>query len=320
VGARVQEIACAAVLGQVARMIALLFVLSVQATAPAARPVTVQPAAAPSGTLPPADPLPEDWVTIPDDEVLVMTLAGGGTVAVRLAAGYAPAHVGNIRRLAAARWWDAGGSVYRVQDNYVAQWGDATEKKPLPEGVVANPPAEYEWTGGAAPVARLGRRDPYAEWTGYSADGWPLAGSGAAAWLPHCYAMVGVARDLAPSTGSGGDLYTVIGHAPRALDRNIAVVGRVVEGIERVSVLPRGTGDLGFYRTEGERTAIVSVRLASDLPEGERPRYQYRRTANPRFAAWIAGRENRTPPFFTVPAGGADICNAMPPVRRRPAP
>ena len=59
---------------------------------------------------------------------------------------------------------------------------------------------------------------------------------------------------------------------------------------------------------------------ASDLPEGERPRYQYRRTANPRFAAWIAGRENRTPPFFTVPAGGADICNAMPPVRRRPAP
>jgi peptidylprolyl isomerase len=52
------------------------------------------------------------------------------------------------------------------------------------------------------------------------------------------------------------------------------------------------------------------------LPEGERPRFQYRRTDNPRFAAWIKARENREPPFFEVPSGGADICNALPPVRK----
>ena len=266
-------------------MIATILALSVQAAAPAAAPAAPIAAAPATTIVQTADAVPTDWVAIPDDELLVMTLAGGGTVTVRLAAVYAPAHVGNIRRLAAAKWWDTGGSVYRVQDNYVAQWGDATEKKPLPADVVATPPAEYEWTVGPAPVAKLSRRDPYAEWAGYSADGWPLAGSGGATWLPHCYGMVGVARDLAPSTGSGGDLYTVIGHGPRALDRNIAVVGRVIDGIERLSVLPRGTGDLGFYKTEGERTAIVSVRLASDLPAGERPHYQYRRTDNPRFAA-----------------------------------
>lgn len=282
-----------------------------QGAAPAS---TSTPTSTPAPAAAVGDPLPQDWVAIPDDEILVMTLADGGAVALRLAPAHAPVHVANIRRLAGARWW-GGASVYRVQDNYVAQWGDASEKKPLPAGVVANPPAEYERAGSSA-VRRMTRRDPYAEWAGFSRDGWPLAGNAAAEWLPHCYGMVGVARDLAPSTGSGAELYAVIGHGPRALDRNVAIIGRVVEGIERLSVLPRGTGELGFYETEGERVAIASVRLASEMPAGERPRYEYRRTDNPRFAAWVAGRENRQPPFFVTPAGGADICYAMPPVRR----
>ena len=48
-----------------------------------------------------------------------------------------------------------------------------------------------------------------------------------------------------PDTGTGGELYAIIGHAPRQLDRNIALVGRVVQGIEQMSSLPRGTEALG---------------------------------------------------------------------------
>lgn len=275
--------------------------------------------AAPAAVPPPKpyDALPEDWVPIPDDELVVFTLGNGRQVVVRLAARYAPVHVANIRKLAAARWWD-GETVYRVQDNYVAQWGDATEKKPLPAGVVANPPAEYVWPRFDA-VATLSKADPYASKAGYSRDGWPLATDGRAAWIPHCYAMVGVARDLAPSTGSGGDLYANIGHSPRHLDRNIAIVGRVIDGIDALSTLPRGTGGgLGLYEDPKMYVPIATARLASELPAAERPRYQYRKTEGPRFAAWIAARENREPPFFTVPAGGADICNALPPVRKAP--
>ncbi len=289
--------------------------ISILLAAALAQPAS-QTAAQPAPVLP-SDPIPSDWIAVPDDEILVFTLANGHAVTLRLAPGYAPAHVANIRRLAAAHWWDQGTSVYRVQDNYVAQWGDATEKKPLVPGVADGIAAEYVMKGPTA-VARLSKRDPYAEWAGYSADGWPLAGSGAAQWLPHCYGMVGVARDLAPSVGSGAELYTVIGHAPRALDRNIAIVGRVIDGIEWLSSLPRGTGDLGFYKTETERSPIVSARLAREIPAATRPHFQYRSPANPRFTAWIASRENRTPPFFTVPAGGADICAALPPVRRAP--
>lgn len=261
-----------------------------------------------------AEPIASDWKPIPDDEILVMTLARGRQVTIRLAPRYAPAHVANIRKLAEARWWD-GTSVYRVQDNYVTQWGDASEKKPLPPSVIANPPPEYEWSRYDG-VTRLARPDSYAATTGHSADGWPLATDGKAAWLTHCYSMVGVARDLAPSTGSGAELYTVIGHAPRHLDRNIALIGRVIDGMQWFSSLPRGSGNLGVYETEGERTPILSVRLASQLPEDERPHFEYRATDNARFAAWLASRENRSPPFFTVPAGGTDICNALPPVRR----
>ncbi len=289
---------------------ASLLAALLQAAAPAVPAMPVPAASA-------ADPVEADWRTIPDDELLVMTLAGDRRVVIRLAPRYAPVHVDNLRKLARARWWD-GASVYRVQDNYVAQWGDVTEKKPLPAGIIANPPPEYVGTPYDA-VTKMTRRDPYAANSGHSADGWPVAGDGKGAWLTHCYAMVGVGRDMAPSTGSGAELYAVIGHAPRHLDRNIALVGRVVEGIEHLSSLPRGTGNMGFYAPGEAPTSILSVRLASELPAATRPRLQYRAADNVRFAAWVKGRENREPPFFTVPAGGADICNAMPPIRRAPA-
>lgn len=275
-----------------------------------------QAAPAPAAGAPAAD-VDADWRTIPDDEILVFTLRGGRQVVIRLAPRFAPAHIANIRKFADARWWD-GTSVYRVQDNYVAQWGDATERKPLPPMVIANPPAEYE-TRGIVASNPLTRPDPYAARVGYTADGWAVAGDGNASWLPHCYGMVGVARDMAPSTGSGAELYTVIGHSPRHLDRNIAVVGRVIEGVQWLSSLPRGTGAMGVYETPGERTPILSARLASQLPEDERPHFQVRATDTPAFLSWLRERENRKPPFFTVPAGGTDICNALPPVRRMPS-
>src|SRR5476651_1649386 len=94
----------------------------------------------------PSDPAPADWKPIPDDDLMVITLSGNRTVVIRLAAGFAPAHIANIRTLARAHWWDAT-SIYRVQENYVAQWGDATEKRPLPAGVSGSPAAEFEIGG-----------------------------------------------------------------------------------------------------------------------------------------------------------------------------
>ena len=144
--------------------------------------------------------------------------------------------------------------------------------------------------------------------------------AGSTAWPVHCYGMVGVGRNLSPDTGTGAELYTVIGHAPRHLDRNIALVGRVVEGMEHLSSLPRGTGPLGFYESAEERTGIASIRLASDMPAGEQPSFEFLSTESDAFVRYAEARANRRDPFFNVPAGGADICNVPVPVRRVQSP
>lgn len=284
---------------------------AVPTAAPAAVQTTPAAAAAPAA---PGDPLPGDWRPIPDDELLVMTLASGRRVVIRLAPAYAPQHVANVRTLARAHWWDAA-SVYRVQENWVAQWGDATEKKPLPAGMPAQPAAEFE-IARFAPAVRMARADAYSTASGVTADGWPVASDGQAAWLTHCYGMVGVARDALPATGSGAELFTPIGQSARRLDRNYTVVGRIIEGMAQLSALPRSEAPMGMYATPAEATGIVSVRLASDIPAAERPHYDYRSADNPRFAAMVQAKENPKPPMVSL--GGAAVCDVPLATRRTP--
>ena len=259
------------------------------------------------------------WRDIPADDLLVMDLRNGARVVIQLAPQFAPVHVANIRALAKGGWW-SGSAIYRVQDNYVAQWGNNESTKPLPAGVVAKPPAEYHRALKGLAVRPLGFPDDYAPSAGFAA-GWPIAYDSKAgtANLTHCYGYVGVGRDLSPDTGTGGELYAVIGHAPRHLDRNIAVVGRVIEGIDRLSALPRGTEALGFYKDESMHVPISAVRLGSEIPAGARPAFQYMDTQSASFGAYLKARANRKDDFFIRPAGGVDLCNAAVPVRKKPA-
>jgi peptidylprolyl isomerase len=259
------------------------------------------------------------WQTIPADDLLVMDLKKGGRIVIQLAPGFAPVHVANIRALAKAQWWDKA-AIYRVQDNYVVQWGKNESTDPLPAAVVAKPPAEYARSTEGLAIHPLGYPDAYAPGAGFAA-GWPIGydSKSGTANLVHCYGYVGVGRDLDPDTGTGGELYAVIGHAPRHLDRNIAVVGRVISGIEAMSSLPRGTEALGFYKERTQDVPIASVRLASDIPAGERPSFQYMDTNSAAFADYVRARANRKDDFFIRPAGGVDLCNASVPIRRTPA-
>lgn len=258
----------------------------------------------------PADAIAADWRDIPDEEIMVITFKDGRQVFIRLASKYAPGHVANIRKIAMAHWWD-GTSVYRVQENWVTQWGG--NEKAAPPEIIARPPAEFE-IGAFAPAHKLSKADGYSVASGITADGWPIATDGKVAWLTHCYGMVGVARDALPDTGAGTELFTPIGQSARRLDRNYTVVGRIIEGMGFMSAMPRSSATMGVYATEAEQTPIASVRLASQLPEDERPRFQYRATDNERYAAAIKARENPAAP--TV-ATGLEVCDLSPGVRRK---
>ena len=291
--------------------LALIPLIAAQAPTPPAKPKTpgeITAAAAKS-----------EWREIAADDLLVMDIGEGKRVVIQLAPEFAPVHVANIKALAKAGYWQ-GAAIYRVHDNYVAQWGNNETEKPLPAGVVAQPPAEYFRSLAGLDVVPLGSPDPYEPLVGY-AKGWPVAvdTSDSTINLAHCYASVGVGRGLSPDTGMGGELYAVIGHGPRALDRVIANVGRVVSGIEHLSSLPRGTEALGFYKERSMDVPLAGVRLASSMPEGERPRFEYLDERSASFAAWLNVKKNRQDDFYIHPAGGVDLCNATVPVRAVPA-
>ena len=262
-----------------------------------------------------------DWRTLDPSRLLVMRLPQGRVV-IELAPAFAPAHVADIEALARAHYWD-GLAITRVQDDFVAQWGDPAAGTPrrraLPAGLSHALPAEYTRALAGLHFTRLPDGDVYAPAVGF-ADGFPVGTDPAAgrAWLLHCYGMVGVGRDNPPDTGNGTELYAVIGQAPRQLDRNIALVGRVVQGIDLLSSLPRGHGPLGFYRTAARRTRILSVRLASTLPTAQRPHLQALRARSTAFAALLAERRDRANPWFVYRPGKVSVCNVPLPVRAVP--
>lgn len=258
----------------------------------------------------------KDWVEIPAQDLLQVELKDGRKIIIQLAPAFAPVHVANIRALARGGWWD-GAAIYRVQENYVVQWGNNEGDKKLPDGVVAKPPAEYARSMKGLKIVPSGSPDSYAPRAGF-AGGWPIAydPKSGTANLTHCYATVGVGRDLSPDTGTGGELYAVIGQATRQLDRNIALVGRVISGFEAMTTLPRGTEALGIYKERSSDVPIKGAKLVSDLPEGERTRFEY--LAGPSFAAYLHKRANRHDDFYIRPAGGVDVCNVNVPVRMVP--
>ena len=309
------------------RTVTALALLALATPALAADPA---PAPAPSEIVAAAPKA--DWVPIPASDLLVMDLTPDSKGKLRrvtiqlMPPPFSQGWIGNIRKLAAAYWWD-GLSINRVQDNYVVQWGDAdgedkAKARKLPKRLATIPEKQYSVPWAMPSFEPLAKGlsfdarqmpDSYSR-AGQFRRGWPVADDAFTAWPVHCYGMVGVGRNLPPDTGNGTELYTVIGHAPRHLDRNIALVGRVIEGIEHLSSLPRGTGALGFYETPEERTKIVSVRLGSEVPA--LPAYEYLSTESATFARYADARANRRDPFFIKPAGGADICNIPVPVRR----
>ncbi len=259
---------------------------------------------------------PDDWRRANPAHTLYVDLPAGRVI-IELAPRFAPLHVANIETLARSHYYDHL-SIVRVQDNYVVQWGDPDNRHPLPHGIAQVAPEFDAPTVPQMPFTRLPDGDVYAPEVGFS-DGFPVARSAklGLTWLAHCYGMVGVGRDLDVRSGSGAELYVVIGHAPRHLDRNVALVGRVLEGMELLSGLPRGAAEMGFYSKSESPIPIGAIRLAADVPASDRTDLEVLRTDTPAFTALIEARRNRPEEFFKVPAGRIDLCNVPIPVRPR---
>ena len=258
-----------------------------------------------------------DWRQLDPENTLYMDLPTGRVV-VELSPDFSPEHTANVRALARAHYWD-NAAILRSQDNYVVQWGRPegdTRDLGAARTDIAAP--EYDRSTAGLPFTRMADPDSYAAQTGFT-NGMPAGRDGRGkTWMLHCYASVGVGRDNPPNTGNGVELYAVNGQAPRHLDRNLAMVGRVVQGMELISGLKRGTGALGFYETAAERTQIRSVRLAAELPPAQRLNLEMLRTDSGTFRRLVESRRFRRESFFVEPTGHINVCNVPLPIRTRP--
>lgn len=300
-------------------------VLAACATSPQKTATAAKPYRSPKEIL---DAAPEsDWRTPDPSNLLYMQIATPdgkpGRVIIELAPQFAPNHAANIRTLAHEHFWD-GTSIYRVQDNFVVQFGDADSddaaKAKSLGGAKTHLSAEFHRSAAGLAFDKLPDVDGWAKETGFS-GGFPAARDPqkGTAWLAHCYGMVGAGRNEADDSSTGSELYVVIGQSPRMLDDNITVVGRVLQGIELLSPIKRGPAPMGFYENASERTPITSIALASDLPESQRANLRVLRTDTQTFRDMVEARRNRVDSFYKRPAGHIDLCNINVPVREVPA-
>jgi peptidylprolyl isomerase len=284
-----------------------------------ATPSVPAPPTAPAAHRPPtaaevlAGSAASDWRALDPQNTLYVEVATGRVV-IELAAQFAPNHVANVLTLARERYFD-GLAIVRAQDNYVVQWADPDGKRPV--GTAHRTlAAEFERPLRGLSLTRLPDPDTYAPEVGF-VDDFPVAadpGTGRA-WLVHCYGMVGAGRENDVDSGGGTELYVVIGQAPRHLDRNVTLLGRVVAGMELLSVMPRGSGPLGRYERPQQYVPLTSLRVAADVPAAQRTNLEVLRTDTPTFLAYLEARRNRHEEWFKVPAGRVDVCNVPVPVR-----
>ncbi len=260
------------------------------------------------------------WRGVDPDKVLVMTLPAG-QVWIELAERFAPHHAANIRALVAQHYFD-GLAVLRVQDNFVAQWGDPQADSDVPGkarslgAAAAALQPEFSIDDRALKITRLKDRDVWAPVVGF-VDGFPVADDPKThrAWVAHCYGTVGAGRGDTVDSASGAELYAVIGQSPRALDLNITPIGRVLQGMELLSSLPRGAAAMGFYDKPEQYVRIEQVQRLADIEAGRRPDIRVMRTDTPTWDELVDSRRNRKDSWYVHRAGAIDLCNITVPVK-----
>lgn len=229
-----------------------------------------------------------------------------GEIVIELNPAFAPRTTERFRQLVRDDFY-RGLSFYRVIDGFVAQAGDLSDIDGMaPE---AGLPPEFEremddalnWT-------RVQRDDLFAPETGFI-DGFAAARDRKAVWLTHCPGVVAMARDDQPDSGST-DFYIVIGQAPRYLDRNLTIFGRVIDGMEVVQRVQRGAvEDNGIIENDLARSRIGRMRMSAQLEPGEQREYYVMDTNSEAFRAQLRARKDRDQAFFAQrPPKVLDVC------------
>ena len=276
----------------------------------------------------------DHWKPIPVNDLMIFTLPDAADRTEReviiqlLPAKLSGGHVRNVRKLAKARWWD-GTKIYRVAKNFVTQFGGNPDGKKLPKGLETVPESEYfnaamgekrktdmdalkaayeysnQYQGTEIkPLMKIIFENAGADSVGFG-DGWPIGMKGGKAYPITCRGSLSPAHYDPPDTGTGAEISIITGEAARNLDTTFGMVGRVIDGLEHVINLPLGDAPGGFYSDKSKHIKIQSIRLASELPLADQPRYEY-----------LASYSHSLLQYIEAHGGYGNICTVDYPIRK----
>lgn len=184
------------------------------------------------------------WYQVPQGNTVTFKTAYGDVV-IALHPTLAPTHVARFKALIEAGFYNEQ-AFYRVVDGFVAQAGsnDTHDANKFSPSLLSPIKAEFTQPLNSN-VNLIETKDMFAPNTGFL-DGFPVGvdNNRQEMWGLHCPGVVAFARNSEKDTAST-EFYIVIGQAPRHLDRNMSVIGRVVQGMDALQKLPRGNRDTG---------------------------------------------------------------------------
>jgi peptidylprolyl isomerase len=257
-----------------------------------------------------------DW-RIVDPENLLLIETARGRVVIELNDEFAPQHSNRMRQVARDEFFD-GRDFYRVIDGFVAQGGRGEEGDTIELPQYPTLIGEFVRPTEGVTFTPMIDSDLYAPRVGH-VSGFPSGQSedGTESWLIHCPGTMAMARNNGPDTGDI-EFYIVIGQGPRHLDRIMSVFGRVIDGMEHIQALNRGIPSInsGVIEDPADRDPIISMRIAADLPEDERPSYEVMRSDGQAFFDAKYSRRNRNHEFFfETPPTVIEACHMPSPAR-----
>lgn len=260
------------------------------------------------------------WNSLDPDNTVYLEMQEG-TVVILLNPVFAPETVKHFKQLLAEQFY-RGTSFYRVIDGFVAQGGDESDIDGSQASKTLKAEFEIDWPSKPAdkeasknwqPMSwtPVQTDDMFAAYTGFI-DGFPAArddNKAGKVWLTHCPGTVAMARNDDPDSGAT-DFYIVIGQAPRYLDRNLTVFGRVVWGMDVVQRIKRGSKlKNGIIEEDLERSWIKRMRLAASLEPEQRLNILVADTNSDGFRNMLKERRDRSEKFFYhKPPKVLDIC------------
>lgn len=252
-----------------------------------------------------------EWREVAPENLLVMETTEG-RVLIELYPEVAPQHVERVRTLARQGFYD-GVPFHRVMTGFMAQTGDPTGTG---EGGSGLPDllAEFTFRRGPEPAfapvsgSDQSMRRPTGGQVGIfgalpistQPDGQMFVTRDgrvdAVAWF--CPGVVGAARTASNVNSSNSQFFIMTG-SQMSLNGQYTVWGHVVGPMDAVLALEPGDGQTGMV-PEADRDRMTRVRIAADIPQGERPTARVLDVRSQRFQQLVEERRAAGGSRFSV--------------------